>query len=130
MTAVGVAALVAAVLLVGLAVFQSALALGAPLGRYAWGGRHQGALPPRLQLGSALAVPLLLGMAMIVMIRARLIYPDLATRMAWPNWAVFLYLVINLFANLRSESRDERRVMAPLALVLAVLVAYVAISLG
>lgn len=130
MTLVALAGGLAALLFLGLAVFQAALATGAPLGRYAWGGSHEHVLPPRLQLGSALAVPLLLGMALIVSIRAGLIYPDLSAQMTWPTWTVFLFMTMNTFANLRSGSRDERRVMGPLALLLAVLVAYVAISLG
>ena len=48
------ATLAAAVLLVGLAAFHAALALGAPWGAYAWGGETEGPLPPRQQLGSTL----------------------------------------------------------------------------
>jgi hypothetical protein len=46
---------VAAALLGMVAVFQIALALGAPLGKVAWGGRHDGVLPPRLRIASAAA---------------------------------------------------------------------------
>lgn len=43
------------VVLALLALFQIALALGAPLGRFAWGGQHR-VLPPRLRVGSAVSV--------------------------------------------------------------------------
>lgn len=36
-------------------VFQVALALGAPLGHAAWGGRHEGVLPTRLRMASGVA---------------------------------------------------------------------------
>ena len=37
------------------AAFQVALAAGAPWGRAAWGGQHQGRLPARLRIASAVA---------------------------------------------------------------------------
>jgi hypothetical protein len=130
MNLVALAASLAALLLVGLALFHAGLALGMPYGRLAWGGGVDGPLPPRLQLGSALMVPVLLAMALIVLVRAGVLYPELAAGMAWPHWAVFLYLVINTFANLRSDSPDERRIMGPLAAAMAALVGYVAVTLG
>ena len=45
------AAIAAAVILGGLAAFQLALALGAPYGRFAWGGRYA-VLPTPLRVGS------------------------------------------------------------------------------
>ena len=51
------AAVVASVLLAGLAVFQVALIAGAPLARFAWGGQHR-VLPTRLRIGSAVSVAL------------------------------------------------------------------------
>jgi hypothetical protein len=48
-----IAAGVAVGLLVVVAVFQLALALGAPFGKAAWGGAHDGVLPPRLRAASA-----------------------------------------------------------------------------
>ena len=52
-----VAEIVAYVLLAGLAVFQIALAAGAPLGHLAWGGKHR-VLPKGLRIASALSVGL------------------------------------------------------------------------
>jgi hypothetical protein len=48
------AAVIAAVGFMGIAAFQAALALGAPLGRAAWGGAHM-RLPTGLRIASALA---------------------------------------------------------------------------
>lgn len=44
-----------AVLLGGLAAFQAGLAVGAPWGRAAYGGQHDGQLPPRLRTVSGVA---------------------------------------------------------------------------
>ena len=48
-------AIALSVILLALAIFQLALALGAPLGRFAWGGQHR-VLPVRLRIGSAIAI--------------------------------------------------------------------------
>ncbi|RUT32591.1 hypothetical protein EMQ25_05415 [Arsenicitalea aurantiaca] len=120
------AALLSSLLLVGLAGFQLVLALGAPYGAWAWGGRHEGALPERLRLGSALSAPLLLGMAIILGIRGGILYPQWQLAMLPAAWIVFLFLITSAFANLRSASPRERRTMGPLSLVLAGLALIVA----
>ncbi|NBC96048.1 MAG: hypothetical protein GVY27_06805 [Deinococcus-Thermus bacterium] len=110
---------VVAALFAGLAVFQSALALGAPCGRLAWGGAHSGRLPPRLRLASAAALlPAVAGG--IVALRA-------GNLVGWPSAAaatVTLYALAALFAlsaagNAVSRSRAERRLGLPLATALA-----------
>ena len=125
-----IAAWIAAILMTAVAMFQVALALGAPLGAYAWGGQNRGVLPPRLQLGSAISAPILLALAIMVLIRAGVVYPAWSEAMAWPVWIVFLFMVMNTFANFRSDSAEERRVMTPITAVLAVLVGYVSWTLG
>ncbi len=114
------AAIAAAVVLGALAGLHIALALGAPLGSYAWGGRHQGALPTRQQWGSALLVPLLLAMALMLLMRAGLLYPGLEAQMTWPAWAIFCFLVTMMFGSFRSAGVEERRQVAPILLVAAV----------
>ena len=49
------AAIALTVILAALAVFQLALALGAPLGRFAWGGQHR-VLPTGLRVGSLVSI--------------------------------------------------------------------------
>jgi nitrate reductase NapE component len=56
---VKIAAGIAVVLLVVIIVFQMALAFGAPLGKAAWGGQHEGVLPTRLRIASAVAALLI-----------------------------------------------------------------------
>ena len=43
------------IILAVLAIFQAALAFGAPIGQYAWGGQHR-VLPLRLRIGSVVAI--------------------------------------------------------------------------
>ncbi len=114
-----VAAVVAYLLLAGLAVFQLALVAGAPLGHLAWGGRHR-VLPRGLRIGSALSVPLYALFAWIVsaaVTRAT----DVGDHVhpAHPGtWVLTAYLGVGILVNLASRSRPERLVMAPVAAVL------------
>jgi hypothetical protein len=114
-----VAAVVAYVLLGALAVFQIALAAGAPLGHLAWGGRYR-VLPRGLRIGSAVSVLLYALFAWIIsgaVTRATdvgdYIYP------AHPGiWVLTGYFGLGVVVNLISRSRPERLVMTPVAAVL------------
>ena len=61
------AATVAAVGFLVIAAFQVALALGAPLGRAAWGGANR-VVPPRLRRASAVAVVIWLLAAVLILV--------------------------------------------------------------
>jgi len=118
-TLVASAAVVAAVLLTAVAVFQAALALGAPFGAYAWGGTNPGVLPQRLRIGSALSAPILLAMAVMILIGGGVVLSDQQRQMSLALWVVFLFMVLNTFANLRSKSPGERKVMTPVTAIVA-----------
>ena len=122
------AALLAAIILLGLALFHAALALGVPWGAYAWGGEAKGALPPRLQMGSALMTPLLGAMALMVLVRGGWLYAGQERAMVWPVWAIFCFLVTMMFGSFRSPSVAEKRRMGPVLLAGAVLVGYLALN--
>lgn len=110
--AVGFAALVA---------FQLALVAGAPLGRAAWEGTAR-VLPTSFRIGSSVTV-LLYSLAALVVLRhagfpVRWVSPAFAHR---GTWAVVVILPLSALANFASESPWERFLMAPVAVVLAVL---------
>lgn len=120
-----VAAIAATIVLAALAVFQLALALGAPLGRLAWGGGHE-RLPTRLRIGSAVSIVLYAVFAAILLDRAGVVdvIPDGASRIA--AWVITGYFVLGIPLNAISRSRSERFVMTPVVTILAVLSAIVA----
>ena len=124
------AAVLAAVLFVGMAAFQASLALGAPLGAHVLGGRYPGALPNRLRAFSAIAAAILVGGALVILARAGAIgWPAGATGLLVPTaWAIAAFLVLNTLGNLASKSRLERTAFAAMTAALAVLCAYVALS--
>lgn len=124
------AAVLAAVLFLGMAAFQASLALGAPVGAHVLGGRQPGVLPNRLRAFSAIAAGVLVGGALVILARAGAIgWPAGATGLLVPAaWAIAAFLVLNTLGNLASKSRLERTVFAATTAALAVLSAYVALS--
>lgn len=123
-----VAAVVACILLAVLAVFQAALALGAPWGRFAWGGQHERELPGRLRVGSAVSVLLYGLFAVVLLDRADLVdvLPDAVSRIG--AWVLFAYFALGVVMNGISRSKQERAVMTPVVLVLAVCTLVVALG--
>ena len=124
------AAVLAAILFVGMAAFQASLAPGAPFGAYVLGGRHPGALPNRLRAFSAIAAAILVGGAVVILARAGAIgWPVGPTGLLVPVlWAIATLLGLNTLGNLASKSRLERTIFAASTAVLAVLTADVALS--
>lgn len=115
------------VILAVLAVFQLALALGAPLGRFAWGGQHR-VLPARLRIGSLVAIVIYAVIAVIALDRAGAIdvVSDVVSTVGM--WVVFGYFVLGIPMNAVSRSRAERYTMTPIVVVLAVLSLLIAIG--
>lgn len=101
---------VAVGLLVVIAVFQIALALGSPWGKAAWGGAHEGVLPARLRVASAVAglvvYPAIIAVVLSAsgLIGADLVAGDGAVTM----WVLTAIFSIGAIANLASRSRVER----------------------
>jgi hypothetical protein len=122
-----VAAVLVCVILAGLAVFQLLLVAGRPLGRFAWGGRHE-MLPRRLRIGSAVSVVLHALIALVVLQAAGAIavFPDAVADVG--IWVVTGYFALGVPLNAVSRSRPERLVMTPVVLVLALCCLVVALG--
>lgn len=121
------AAILAATGFVLIAVFQAALALGAPLGRAAWGGTHPGRLPRNLRIGSAVAVGVWLLAVLIVLDRSGVVASPLpAGFVRVATWALVGLLAVGVAMNAASKSRWERFGWAPFTAVLALLCLVVA----
>jgi hypothetical protein len=119
-TATVIAALTAVALLGVVAVFQLALALGAPWGRAAWGGRHEGVLPRRLRIASGVAGVVVYPVVILIVLASA----DLIT-IGWLPWsgAAAMWVLTVLFTvaalmNFISRSKVER-IWGPVSLVIA-----------
>lgn len=115
------------VLLFGLGLFQLLLAAGAPLGHLAWGGRYR-TLPPRLRVSSAISAALYAAFIVLVLDGAGVLSLLSSQITGVGMWVLAGLLALGAFPNLMSRSRHERYLMAPLALVMSVLSAIVALS--
>jgi hypothetical protein len=121
------AAILAAVGFLVIAIFQAALALGAPLGRAAWGGTHPGRLPGKLRGGSAVAVVVWLVAAFVVLDAGGVISTFLpAGFVDVAAWVLAGFLVVGTLMNAASRSGWERFGWAPVSAILAVLCVIVA----
>jgi hypothetical protein len=124
-----IAALVAVLLLGVVAVFQAALALGAPWGAAAWGGGNPGVLPRPLRIASAVAALVVYPLLIVVVLAAAGIIDDgwMPIDPGAAMWALAILLGLGAVANAISRSPIER-VWAPVALATAIACALVAIG--
>lgn len=115
------------VILAALAVFQIALAAGAPWGRFAWGGQHR-VLPTNLRIGSIVSVAIYALMAFVAWERAGAssLLPDAVAQVAM--WVIVVYFVLGIVMNAFSRSRHERYTMTPIATALAILSLFIAVG--
>lgn len=121
------AAILFCALLGALCLFQLALALGAPLGRFAWGGGHD-RLPPSFRIASLVSIGIYILLGLIALQRAGQLqlFPEAVATIG--IWAIAGYLGLGVLMNAISRSKPERYTMTPLALVLCALAIAIALS--
>jgi hypothetical protein len=103
---------------VALALFQIALAAGAPWGRFAWGGA-QAKLSVALRIGSVVSLLIYSACAAIVSDRAKLVDVVGDDVSGVGAWVVAGFFSLGVVMNAISRSKPERFTMTPVALVLA-----------
>lgn len=130
MTITTIAALIYTVITAGVIVFQLALAVGAPWGEYAMGGAYPGRFPPALRAAAVVQAVLLALMAGIVLARAGLALSGWATASTWLIWFVVAFAVVATILNSITPSARERRIWAPVALVMLACSLTVALTAG
>ena len=123
-----IAALVFVVVLALLGAFQVALALGAPWGRFAWGAQHPDVLPTgyRVASGASVLVCGLLALVSLDLAGVSDVFPNAFSRVA--IWVVFGVLALGVLMNAISRSKPERLAMTPVALLLAGLAGWLALT--
>ncbi len=124
------AAIVATVLLGLMALFQVGLALGAPWGGAAYGGRavaDDRRLPPTYRVASAVTAVVLVIFAAVILTRAGLLGSSgSSTLVTVASWAIVAFMALNTPMNLMGKHWVEKYVFGGITLALAVLCAIVA----
>lgn len=114
------AAVIATALLVVIAVFQLALAGGAPLGAAAWGGRHERTLPRGLRVASAIAgVVVYPAIVTLVLASADVVEVPGVGAGRTATWILTAFFGLGTLANAASPSKPER-LWAPVSLLIAI----------
>ena len=100
--------------------FQIAMALGAPWGKLAMGGRYPGKFPTLIRIAALVQAVVLVLLALTVVIKAGLLLPNLYKVSSVGIWIVVTISCISLFLNLITPSKEERILWSPIALLLAI----------
>ena len=122
-------AIAAGILFVGVAVFQAAVALGAPLSDYVWGGFSDGQLSSIFRVASGFAAVSLVWMALVVLARGGVdvpVNPVPADKLKAVTWIIAGFMILNTLGNFASQSSNEQLLFAPVTALLAVLTGIVA----
>lgn len=123
-----IAAIIILFILAVLTMFQLALVMGAPIGRFAWGGQHR-VLPVRLRVGSVVSIGMYVFFAALVLSKAGIVpIIDSGAFLDISLWVVTAYLATGIPLNALSRSKPERYTMTPVVTVLVV--CFVVVALG
>ena len=123
-----VAAIIYAILMVGVVAFQIALAAGAPWGAYAMGGASPGQFSTAMRVSAIVQAVLLAGMAVVILARAGLILPGWWRVSHWLVWIVVAITALSLVLNLITPSAGERAIWLPTLSLLLISSFFVAFS--
>lgn len=124
------AAILATVLLLAITVFQLGLALGAPWGAAAWGGRNPGVLPQPLRIASGVAALVVYPLIIALVLASAGIIDDgwLPADGTLIMWALAAVLGVGAVMNFVSRSPPERR-WGAVALTIALCAVIIALEL-
>jgi hypothetical protein len=110
------------------ALFQLALALGAPWGEYTMGGRYPGKLPPKMRTTAFIQIIIIFVFACIVLIKSGLIFSQFYFIGRIAIWFVVAFFVLGSVLNLLTPSKGERMIWGPVNILLLATSIYVALN--
>ncbi len=98
--------------------FQLALALGAPWGEYAMGGKYPGKFPPKIRVAAIIQLLILVFFGIIGMVRSGLILSPFYDFSAKGIWFVVGFFVLGTLMNSITPSKKELNIWAPITFIL------------
>jgi len=108
--------------------FQLALALGAPWGEMAMGGKFPGRFSAKLRIGALMQMSLLALMALVVLTRAGLVFSEFFGLSKSVIWFVVALYVVSAILNTITPSKKERMLWSPVTIILVICAVVVAWS--
>lgn len=122
-------AAIAFIILIGITIlFQIALALGAPWGELAMGGKFPGKYPVKMRIMAVFQVMVLALIAGVVINKSGLALQSYQIHSGTAIWFVVAFFVLGTVLNTITKSKWERRLWAPVNLIL--LVSSTVVALG
>jgi len=109
-------------------IFQLALALGAPWGEMAMGGKFPGRFPPKMRFAALVQMVLLVLISLVVLTRADFVFGEYMDFSTSAIWGVVVFCVVSAILNTITTSKKERMLWAPVTIVLLICSIVVATS--
>ncbi|MGF9697900.1 hypothetical protein [Paenibacillus sp. MABNR03] len=108
------------VLILIVILFQVALAAGMPWGEAAMGGKFPGKYPPSMRYACLLQITILVFIGLVVLSKAGVLLPQWSAFADTAIWFIVAYLVLGTILNLITRSVWERRIWAPVTILLLI----------
>ncbi|WP_342422120.1 hypothetical protein [Paenibacillus sp. FSL E2-0178] len=108
--------------------FQAALAFGMPWGEFAMGGKFPGKLPAPMRAACLVQIAVLAFLALIVLSKSEIILPGWLEFAAVGIWFVVGFSVLSSILNIMTRSVRERRIWAPVSVMMLITSFIVAIA--
>jgi len=108
--------------------FQFALALGAPWGEMAMGGKFPGKFPTHMRIAAIIQLVVLVIIASVVLTRAGLMFEDYLALSKKAIWGVVVFCLLGAILNTITPSKKERMLWAPITI--ALLICSINVALG
>lgn len=115
---VHISSIIFLVSILAVVLFQFALALGAPWGAYAMGGKFPGRYPRSMRFACLIQIAILILVASIVMSRSGLWLADRSSFADIGIWFVVAFSAVATLLNLITRSVWERRIWAPVSILM------------
>ena len=128
MTLVDASAGVFTLLATGVVAFQLALALGAPWGEYAMGGRFPNRFPASMRIAAVLQALVLVLLAAALLSHAGLAFERWRSYSSPLVWTAVAFSAVSSVLNGVTSSAGERRIWLPVALLMLISSTIVAVA--
>ena len=127
---VSIAAVIYAILMSIVMLFQLALTLGVPWGEASMGGKFKGKYPPKMRVVSFVNMLVLWFIMIVVLIRSGLMVPEFQPDVRITFWFALGFTVLSAIMNWMTPSKIERNIWGPVTAIQLVCILIIAFNTG